>query len=66
MMPINMKLKRLMDTHSLRDEHVAILLSVSAFSVAMWRKGKRPMPANLLELLAMKLQAGPGQEKEND
>jgi len=50
-------LAQLMQDHQLRDEQVAIMLSVSAYTVGMWRKGRRDMPNNLMELLTIKLQA---------
>ena len=51
-------LSQLMQSHNLRDEQVAIMLSVSAYTVGMWRRGQRDMPGNLLELLTMKLKQG--------
>ena len=50
-------LSQLMQDHALRDEQVAIMLSVSAYTVGMWRRGQRDMPDNLMELLNLKLQA---------
>jgi len=50
-------LAQLMQSHNLRDEQVAIMLSVSAYTVGMWRRGQREMPDNLMELLTIKLQA---------
>ena len=48
-------LAQLMQSHGLRDEQVAIMLSVSAYTVGMWRRGQRAMPVNLMELLQIKL-----------
>ena len=48
-------LAQLMQSHGLRDEQIAILLSVSAYTVGMWRRGQRDMPGNLMELLQIKL-----------
>jgi len=39
------------------DDYVAKLLSVSAYTVSAWRRGKREMPDSLIELLQLKLKA---------
>ena len=48
-------LAKLMQSRSLRDEQVALMLSVSAYTVGVWRRGDRGIPENLMELLQIKL-----------
>ena len=53
----NNTFRQLIDSRHLSDDHVAGLLSVSAYTIGVWRRGQREMPDSLIELLQLKLDA---------